>query len=211
MKNPKEYKMVLFTGGEDVGPSLYSDTSPKNMCQSNPGRDLYELAVYKKAKANNILMTGICRGLQFLNVMAGGKLIHHMNRHVGTYHDVTLSNGTSIYINSFHHQMIIPPQDTVITAWADPPLSTIYIGKNDEILNTEMTEYEAAIFPKIKAFGVQYHPEMMNKDSFGYLWYHEMVDRSLRMKWEDFIEHYRRKQKDAKQDKVHQSHNNSAG
>lgn len=53
--------IVVFTGGEDVDPSLYGATKhPKTY--SNLERDLYEKSVFDKINPNQ-LVVGICRGL----------------------------------------------------------------------------------------------------------------------------------------------------
>ena len=68
LDKPKDFGLVLFTGGEDVHPSLYNDTSPKRYCATNLSRDKIEQDIFKVALDNSIPMTGICRGSQFLNV-----------------------------------------------------------------------------------------------------------------------------------------------
>jgi gamma-glutamyl-gamma-aminobutyrate hydrolase PuuD len=142
-------------------------------------------------------MTGICRGLQFLNVMAGGKMIHHLDNHANSYrHEMMTNKDEIISVNSLHHQMILPPHDAIILGWAHPSLSKEYIGQNDKIISlANMREYEAAIFPKIKAFAVQYHPEMMENISDGYIWYKSIVNDMLTMKWKTFVERYTYKKK----------------
>ncbi len=208
MDNPKDFKLVLFTGGADVDPKFYGDTSPNKFCFSNPSRDIFEIAIFKRAKENNIPMTGICRGLQFLNVMNGGKLVHHLDGHEGVFHNVETFNGESFRINSLHHQMIIPAKGSIVIAWCDPALSKVYFGQNDDLIKDKMMECEAAIFPQTRSFGVQYHPEMMSKASSGYAWYFCMVERALQMNWEDFVEYYR-EPKNGKSIEVCKSHNNS--
>lgn len=192
MKNPEEYKLILFTGGADISPQLYGDTSPFGWCYNNIKRDIQEIKIFKMAVKHKIVMTGICRGLQFLNVMAGGKMIHHLEKHAGTSgHNMMTNNDNIIRINSLHHQMILPPPDAVILGWAYPSISNVYIGQNDKnITMANMKEYEAAIFPRIKAFGVQYHPEMMETISDGYLWYKAMIHMALNVSWKDFVQRY---------------------
>ena len=71
--------IVVFTGGEDVDPSLYNaEKHPKTY--SNLARDLYEKEMFEKIKPHQLVI-GICRGSQFLCVMNGGKLIQHVNGH----------------------------------------------------------------------------------------------------------------------------------
>lgn len=51
------------------------------------------LVLYNNAKRLQIPMVGICRGAQFLNVMAGGKMIQHVEGHAihGT-HEIVVTD-----------------------------------------------------------------------------------------------------------------------
>jgi len=189
--NPDKYKLVLFTGGEDVSPRLYEERSPKGQCWANPLRDAQEKAVFDVALKSNTLMTGICRGVQFLNVMAGGRLMHHISGHSGSRHIMkTTVGGHRITVNSLHHQMVIPSENAEIIAVSEKRLSDIYVGNYDVEIDYYNAEVEAAIFPKIGAFGVQYHPEMMAKQSDGYIYFHNMVRNALNHDWRVFVAAY---------------------
>ena len=183
MENPSEFRLVMFTGGADVSPELYNHTSPRGECFCNKVRDMREIAIFKHALKNGIKMTGICRGFQFLNVMAGGYMIHHLNGHSGASHDMCTSRGEKLHVNSLHHQMAVIPKNAYLIGWSDERQSGIYIGDGDKP-ETTMPEYEveAAIFPEINAAGVQYHPEMMPEDSSGFRWYEELVEALLAAK-----------------------------
>lgn len=190
-KEPKKFGLVLFTGGADVDPSFYNDTSPLQMCSSNLKRDKFEKTIFQCATINNIPMVGICRGFQFLNVMAKGHLLHHINGHGGTIHSFDspcLKN--PIDVNSFHHQMVIPSTDSYIIGRTKKQLSNIYYGKRDQLEKWENPEVEAAIFPKINACGVQYHPEWMSTTSEGFLFFYEMSKRLVDWTMEQFIHFY---------------------
>lgn len=192
-KNTETYRMVLFTGGSDVDPSIYGDTSPFNICQSYIERDRIEMSIFKRALKFNIVMTGICRGLQFLNVMDGGKMMHHLNNHAGGIHTIKTSSiyeQDTLAVNSFHHQMVIPSQDAKIVGWCSHNLSDVYIGDKDLPVDFKNKEIESVIFPKIRSFGVQYHPEMMSCKSEGHRFYRKMVKDSLQYTWEKFIQLY---------------------
>lgn len=190
MANPKNYKLVLFTGGEDISPELYGEHS-HGMCQSNMRRDTLELRIFKLALKHKIKMTGICRGAQLLNVMAGGRMMHHINGHAGYDHLMETSDSDkTITINSLHHQMIVPAEDGHIVGWSKERLSREYFGNNDAEENYDGPEVEAIILPKICACGVQYHPEAMLESSDGYMWYWLMVKNFLELKMKDFVELY---------------------
>lgn len=190
MQNPKDFKLVLFTGGSDVDPRFYGERSPKGMCHTNPERDLYEIAIFRRARKHGILMAGICRGFQFLNVMAGGKMMHHLDGHGYSTHLMQLMTGEVLTVNSLHHQMVLLPDDAKLVGWSKERLSIRYYGENDELTHYIGAENEAAIFPKTKSFGVQYHPEMMDFLSDGFVFFNRMLKAALEMEWDTFIELY---------------------
>jgi len=196
-RNPDEFDMVLFTGGEDVNPKFYGDKSPLRLCSFNTERDILEIEIFHTALKHGILMAGICRGLQLFNVMAGGKLMHHISGHSGSTHTMSIINGDEFKVNSMHHQMIIPEDGAIVTGWSSENLSKVYIGSDDEKIKYNGVEIESAIFPKLKAFGVQYHPECMEKDSHGYTYFESMADDALNKSWEEFLTLYLPTTKDA--------------
>lgn len=161
---PFDFKLVFFTGGEDVSPELYGDTSPKRFCYNNPQRDKIEKEIFKFALDKGIKMAGICRGMQFLNVMSGGKMIHHLDGH-GVHHDVQTTSDNPKFkemnVNSMHHQMAIPASTTTVLAWARKRLSNKYIGDKDEEVFWPGNEVEAIYNSTHRIFGVQWHPEVM--------------------------------------------------
>ncbi len=191
MTNASLFRLVLFTGGVDVDPSFYGHTSPKGLCQSTVLRDKFEKLIFKHALKHGIKMAGICRGLQFLNVMAGGKLIHHLDGHEKFYHDFECQKDDKIRrINTMHHQMVIPPKDGIIIGWSPKKLSKCYIGDKDKEVNWPGPEVEAVIYPKIGACGVQWHPEMMLGRGEGYDFFYNMVISIMQLDTEDFVNLY---------------------
>lgn len=62
--NLEEADIVMFTGGEDVDPSLYGcEKHPTTY--SNISRDLEEKAVFEKVRSDQ-LCVGVCRGLRIV-------------------------------------------------------------------------------------------------------------------------------------------------
>jgi gamma-glutamyl-gamma-aminobutyrate hydrolase PuuD len=187
--NPKDFKLIQFTGGDDVLPELYGDTSPKNYCMCGD-RDEEETKIFKIATKFSIPMVGICRGTQFLNVMCGGKLIHHLDGHASSQHMVNTSC-TSLSLdtfqtNSLHHQMCIPPTDGHIIAWSLEKQSKKYIGDKDEEIYWPGPEVEAIFIPWDKVLGVQWHPEMMMANSIGRNYYKILLADFLKMNMTSF-------------------------
>lgn len=196
-KEPKDFILVLFTGGADVDPTLYDDTSPLNLCSVTPERDRFERTVFRHALNNNIPMIGICRGFQFLNVMAGGRLMHHISGHGGTTHLFgNYGSKTNITVNSFHHQMVVPNINSWLIGWSVDKLSKEYYGKDDVLEKWRGAEVEAAIFPKIGACGVQYHPEWMPSKSDGFMFFYNMANRLLEWPMDKFVQFYTGEGKD---------------
>jgi len=143
--NPYNFKLIVFTGGSDVTPTLYGDTSPNNICHSDLKRDREEMEIFKFGKSRAIKMVGICRGMQFLNVMTGGKMIHDLIGHSSGNHQVMV--------------LCIPHMDTHILGWSNTKLSKRYVGNEDEVIEYKGPEVEAIYMPWLKAVGMQWHPE----------------------------------------------------
>jgi putative glutamine amidotransferase len=64
----------LFTGGQDVSPSLYGETVKPACGEVCELRDRMESMLLREALKNDRPLLGICRGIQFLNAALGGTL-----------------------------------------------------------------------------------------------------------------------------------------
>lgn len=167
----EEADVVLFTGGSDVNPTLYKQakgkfTSPSVM------RDISEVGEAEIAMKLGKPIIGTCRGAQLGCVMSGGLLVQHMNHpHM---HNLTMYDGTTIQVNSLHHQLQKPgnlhPIEYVVAGWAKG-LSNIYLDGNDNdcILPSRVNgkdeyviEAEVVYYRKTNWLGWQHHPEMMS-------------------------------------------------
>ena len=125
----------LFTGGHDVSPDLYHEDPLPGLISSCRKRDVMESYVLEKAIAADKPILGICRGIQFINVMLGGTLYqdlptqhpsdtdHHQQAPYDVpAHTVTLETGSPLYaclgirelpVNSCHHQAVKKVADTL--------------------------------------------------------------------------------------------------
>lgn len=161
---------LLLTGGVDVDPVHYGEEPLPALGRVDPDRDRLELVLARRALAEGMPVLGICRGIQVLNVAAGGTLYQdvpsqlqpagqvllHSQRAPCWYptHEVQLSKGSKLQavfgcerlrVNSFHHQAVRSPgRDLVVTARAA-----------DGIIEA----IESVTHPF--AVGVQWHPECM--------------------------------------------------
>jgi putative glutamine amidotransferase len=66
---------LMLTGGDDVAPSRYGETPHAAVVEAEPGRDEFEIALITAARARNLPIFAICRGVQVLNVACGGTLV----------------------------------------------------------------------------------------------------------------------------------------
>lgn len=174
MGTPEKFRLVVFTGGEDVDPSLYGHINCYS--ESNFDRDMEEIDIFKMAVKHKIPMAGICRGMQFLNVMAGGSMYQHIAGHAGSSHTVTTNNGKDIKVNSLHHQLVnINPKVTDVIAWSSSRISGVYFGNGGAKQPHPEKEVEAAYFRNINAVGAQWHPELLHEDSEGFTYYVDLV------------------------------------
>jgi gamma-glutamyl-gamma-aminobutyrate hydrolase PuuD len=92
-----------------------------------------------------------------LAAVSGGKLFQHVDNHVSYQHPL-ISKEHVLKTNSCHHQMVIPNDDMDVLAYT-PCLSRIKVTTKQVV--DEGDEAEIIHFPKIKALGVQGHPEWL--------------------------------------------------
>ncbi len=192
-ENPSSVGLVVFTGGSDVSPSLYGHKNTKSY--TNPSRDDEEVSIFHAAVQHDIPMAGICRGAQFLCAMAGGTLVQDITNHT-EYHRLMYldENGATKEspesVTSTHHQMqhpwSLPKGDFEILAWSSVSRSSHYIYDgytfNGELASRELkTEPDVVYYPRIKALGIQYHPEWMARDSWGFKYAQKVVSEKLGM------------------------------
>lgn len=190
VQSPNAVKLVVFTGGEDIHPSFYNGVDC-GLSVSNVYRDNMEKTIFKECLKRKIKMVGICRGLQFLNVMAGGKMWQHITNHTPVLHSVYApAVGTSIMVNSFHHQMVELPSGSVPILWAQPKVADVYFDFQCQMKKDVEMEIEAAVYPELNAFGVQYHPEDMSEKAAGRRFFISMVRAFLSMPADKFASIY---------------------
>jgi len=112
---------LLVTGGDDIAPGRYGAEAVAQTHPPEPTRDDFELAVLDRAYERELPTLGICRGLQLVNVHAGGTLHQHVPEHAyldepGSVeqHKVAIEDGSvlaDLYgpakaVNSLHHQSV---------------------------------------------------------------------------------------------------------
>jgi putative glutamine amidotransferase len=161
---------LMLTGGGDVHPSHYGRAMAPQIELAEPGRDEFEIALSREALQRDLPILAICRGLQVLNVAAGGTLLQHVPDAVGDgiahsidepknaiAHPINVKSGSTLArvlgpnvaavetcaVNSRHHQAV----DTVA------PGFTVSATAPDGIV--EALERADRRF----CLGVEWHPE----------------------------------------------------
>lgn len=157
---------LILAGGVDVDPRFFGE-QPSGTLEITPERDNYEMALTAEFLARDKPVLAICRGLQVLNICAGGDIyqdinsctegvIKHMQQAPRWFpsHGVTIKDGSKLgailgqlqlSVNSFHHQAprrIAPGFEAV--AWTQ-----------DGIIEAVESLSHSFII------GVQWHPEQM--------------------------------------------------
>src|SRR5262247_3747844 len=117
---------IIFAGGSDVDPVHYGE-EPHPTVVSYPARDAAELFLLRAALARDLPVLGVCRGLQLMAIVSGGRLHQHLPDALGHElhrpptgygeHRVVLSAGSlshkilgdEVVVNSLHHQGIADP------------------------------------------------------------------------------------------------------
>jgi putative glutamine amidotransferase len=115
---------LILAGGNDIDPATYHAAPHPETKGTVPERDASELALARRAWERDLPVLGICRGMQLLNVAAGGTLLQHLPDEVGhsdhrinpgsfdgADHDVRLDPGSlaaraageEVHVTKSHH------------------------------------------------------------------------------------------------------------
>jgi putative glutamine amidotransferase len=73
---------LILTGGDDVAPARYGETPHPKTVEVEPGRDEFEVALITEARAKQLPIFAICRGIQVLNVACGGTLVQDIRSQI---------------------------------------------------------------------------------------------------------------------------------
>jgi gamma-glutamyl-gamma-aminobutyrate hydrolase PuuD len=150
--------LVVFTGGPDINPAMYGEQAIPQCGYPNNTRDAQEQAVFEAAKNFGIPMIGICRGAQLLNVLNGGRLYQHVDKHTTQHWIEDCRDGRRYMVTSTHHQMMRPSQAADIIAIASPVGNAIDQEAIGSLCTSKMAD------------GVTINPEADDVD-YEVLWY----------------------------------------
>ena len=158
--------LLIFSGGEDVGLDRYMDNAGVekygDLVNSNPKRDAVEAKIFDLCMEGTITVNkilGVCRGMQFINVMLGGTLypdLPSVNKGHRAYHKIIHQRTHPLnyltHVNSLHHQ--------AICNFGNYYSNTEQEFRYDVIAYEENTQvYEIVSWNRDEILGVQFHPE----------------------------------------------------
>ncbi len=162
--SPEHFSGLVIPGGADIDPAFYGQTASCEVDVSalDPAFDRFQLEWTRRALDLGQPMLGICRGLQVMNVAAGGTLIQHVANHFfpeqrrhhihglrqkAGSHLARLLDSPQLQVNSVHHQAL----DRVAEGFAEVAWAP------DGVI--EAIENQARPWQR----GVQFHPEDLSE------------------------------------------------
>jgi carbamoylphosphate synthase small subunit len=158
--------LFVFTGGADVTPSLYGDKQHQ-YTGNDPERDRIEEKLFTWAENHHTPMVGICRGGQFLNVMSGGRMYQHVEKHTRSHTITDLQTGETVYVSSTHHQMMMPSPKALLVATAALGGSREWYDGNVFAKDVSKEDIEVVYYEHTKCLCFQPHPEFNSPEYEG--------------------------------------------
>lgn len=154
----------ILSGGDDVDPLFFGEEPQEGLGEITPCRDQFELALAQRALQGNKPILAICRGIQVLNIAAGGSVYQDLKGVTSQAHKqlaprwypthwveveknsrlYEVVGDTSIRVNSFHHQGLNQIAED---------LRIVAISRDGLVEAVEAKDQEKWIM------GVQWHPE----------------------------------------------------
>ena len=181
----KKIDGLILTGGEDISPQLYEAQPELGLGPTKLSRDISEAQLFNEAIQENKAILGICRGLQIINVCLGGNLYQDLNkekfvtiqhRQAGhpsqVHHHIQIDTqsylggilGSSLQVNSYHHQAINK---------LAPTLNAVAYSHDQIVEAVEWMDDEHSIL------ALQWHPEMIDiKESQSLNIFKDLIQRA---------------------------------
>lgn len=156
---------LLLSGGVDIDPTLFGEEPLPGLGEIMPQRDELETQLIREALGQDLPILAICRGVQMLNVVAGGNMYQDVSSQKANIlqhsqkaptdhlsHFVNIEKGSKlqqiigqerIKVNSFHHQAVKDPA---------PGFQVTAAASDGVVEAIESLQHTFVV-------GVQWHPE----------------------------------------------------
>lgn len=164
----------VLTGGIDVTPAISggAEDYPHRPAIFSPERDEFERQIYLFAKTKRLPILGVCRGMQYINILEGGAVFDdigpsenelHKKGEQDKVHEIKVVTGSLLaeitgedrgMVNSAHHQAVNPDrlgQNLMINTYA--------LAGNGIVEGLEYKDKTNSGF----MIAVQWHPERMKE------------------------------------------------
>lgn len=177
---------VLFSGGNDLDPSLYGEAYHPKAVPIDPDRQRFEMALLAEVERRRMPALGICLGSQLMNVYRGGSLnqfLPEMARDPLLEHrkvdDIAPRHGVNLRDNSVVSQLL---GKNAIDANSSHKQSVNRVGRGLRIVGTAPDGVvEGVEDPSLPLFlGVQWHPERLHDEADHLALFRLLVDRAAR-------------------------------
>ena len=154
---------IVLTGGHDPIMEPFGRATDHRVTREDPARQAYDLALLDAARDRNIPTLGVCLGMQYMALLAGGTLDQHLADSTPTHAD---------HIDDRTHQILPSPDAPAfistgrVTSWhrqaiSDPGSMRVVGRAHDGVI-------EAIVDPSLRFFvGVQWHPERTADPTLG--------------------------------------------
>lgn len=158
---------LLLTGGADVDPGSYGCGEMAAAWPGQPGRDAWEIALYRAAVAEGRPVLGACRGVQVLNVAEGGTLWQDLP----SQRVPVMQHKCRERYDDLHHELDVVPGTVLEELFADEPrvVNSVHhqgvreVGASLEVMARSPDGLVEAVRRAGTPWvvGVQWHPEWM--------------------------------------------------
>lgn len=175
---------ILFSGGNDLDPTLYGETYHPKAVPIDPARQRFEMALLEEVERRRTPALGICLGSQLMNVYRGGSLtqfIPEENRAPAIEHrkieNVTPRHGVRVEPASLVAQAV---GKTDIDANSSHKQAVKRLGRGLRAIGTAPDGViEGVEDPSLPLFlGVQWHPERLHDEKDHLALFKLLVDRA---------------------------------
>ncbi len=169
----EHFDLLIVTGGGTLHPRHYVE--PHN-AELQPHRDAMEEQLIMYCVDNNIPIIGVCRGMQHLNALFGGKISYSapftVPRPRGIDHPARVVNSDKyIKVNNFHSDCVYLEN-----------LSTMFYPI---VVDEENKTVEAFVSPIMSILAFQWHPERYFETEEGRLFTRHLIQDFLGLPRDD--------------------------